>query len=81
MSWRYEVFVFPVDQHWCVALRDGEACEPEPMRNFRTATEAVDYAKGLAQTLTSTGEPARVHLREQQEERVIWALPSAQDPV
>lgn len=80
MSWRYEVFVFPVDLHWCVALRDGGTSEPEPMRDFRTAAEAVDYAKGLAQTLTSTGEAARVHLREQHEERVIWALPSAQEP-
>jgi hypothetical protein len=75
MNWRYELFVFPLDVLWRVSILDEGARAPEHVRDFGSQTEAVEYAKGLAQTLASTGEHARIHLRDAGGERVIWSLP------
>ncbi len=80
MNWRYELFVFPLDVLWRVSILDEGAGAPEHVRDFGSQTEAVDYAKGLAQTLASTGEQACVHLRDADGERVIWSLPGARSP-
>jgi hypothetical protein len=74
MNWRYELYVSSRDALWRVSILDDGARAPEHVRDFGSQAEAVDYAKGLAQTLTSTGEHARVHLREEGAERVIWSL-------
>jgi len=75
MNWRYELFVFPLDVLWRVSILDGDAPEPEHVRDFSSQAEAVDYVKGLAQALASTGEQTRIHLRDADGERVIWSLP------
>lgn len=75
MDWRYELYVFPLEALWRVSILDEHAPAPEHVREFGSRAEAVDYAKGLAQTLASTGERARIRLRDADGERVIWSLP------